>query len=212
MIHAGADLEQPAMESVFTHRGHIEAYIEQNPDFLHTLAPWPGKGPYPMVVGAMVKAGRQAGVGPMAAVAGAVAEFVGRDLLQHTDEVIVENGGDVFINILKPITISVYAGQSPLSMKIGLAFPVHQESFAVCTSSGTVGHSLSHGRADAVCVLANSCALADAAATAIGNRIESAQGIQAAINWGKNIAGVRGLLAIVDKAMGAWGEMEVTPL
>ena len=118
MIHAGADLEQPAMESVFTHRGHIEAYIEQNPDFLHTLAPWPGKGPYPMVVGAMVKAGRQAGVGPMAAVAGAVAEFVGRDLLQHTDEVIVENGGDVFINILKPITISVYAGQSPLSMKL----------------------------------------------------------------------------------------------
>jgi ApbE superfamily uncharacterized protein (UPF0280 family) len=97
-------------------------------------------------------------------------------------------------------------------MKIGLAFPAYQESFAVCTSSGTVGHSLSHGKADAVCVFAKSCALADAAATAIGNRIQSSQEIQAAINWGKKIAGVRGLFVIVDQAMGAWGDLEVTPL
>ena len=212
LIHAEVNLEQPAKESVLKHRGHIEAYIEQNPAFLHTLTPWPDDGPYPAVVGAMVKAGRRASVGPMAAVAGALAEFVGRDLLLHTDEVIVENGGDVFIKILKPLTMAVYAGQSPLSMKIGLTFPARQESFAVCTSSGTVGHSLSHGKADAVCVFAQSCALADAAATAIGNRIQSSQEIQAAINWGKKIAGVRGLFVVVGQAMGAWGDLEVTPL
>ena len=108
--------------------------------------------------------------------------------------------------------MAVYASQSPLSMKIGLVFPAYRDPFAVCTSSGTVGHSLSHGKADAVCVFAKSCALADAAATSIGNRIQSSQGIQAAINWGKKIPGVRGILAIVDEAMGAWGDLEVTPL
>ena len=108
--------------------------------------------------------------------------------------------------------MAVYAGPSPLSMKIGLAFAAHQKPFAVCTSSGTVGHSLSHGKADAVCVYAKSCALADAAATSIGNRIKTSQGIQAAINWGKKITGVQGLLVIVGEAMGAWGDLEVTPL
>jgi ApbE superfamily uncharacterized protein (UPF0280 family) len=75
-----------------------------------------------------------------------------------------------------------------------------------------VGHSLSHGKADAVCVVAKSGALADAAATAIGNRIESAQSIQAAIDWGQKITGVNGLLVIVGDAMGLWGQIEVTPL
>jgi len=214
MIHANANLEKQAKELVFKYRGHIEAYIEQNPAFLDTLAPWPSDGPYPEIIGAMVQAGRWAQVGPMAAVAGALAEYVGQGLIGrgNTDEVIVENGGDIYIKTNTPATIAVFAGQSPLSLRVGLHFSARDKPFAVCTSSGTVGHSFSHGKADAVCVVAASCALADAAATAIGNRIQSSKNIQAAIDWGQKIGKVDGILAIVGDAMGLWGEIEVTPL
>ena len=100
----------------------------------------------------------------MAAVAGAIAEHVGGDLLSYTEEVIIENGGDVFIKTHGPVTVGVFAGNSPLSLRIGLRLNSMEAPLSVCTSSGTVGHSLSFGKADAVSVIARSCALADAAA------------------------------------------------
>ena len=122
----------------------------------------------------MVKAGKNAGVGPMAAVAGAIAEHVGLGLLKSTNHVIVENGGDIFIKTDAPLTVGIFAGKSSLSLRIGIRLSGGPKPMAVCTSSGTVGHSLSLGRADAVCVAADSCAIADAAATAIG--VPSASG------------------------------------
>ena len=83
---------------------------------------------------------------------------------------------------------------------------------AVCTSSGTVGHSLSLGHADAVCVVADSCSVADAAATAIGNKVKSISDIEYAIAEGKGIANIRGVLIIVREKMGMWGDLEVVPL
>jgi ApbE superfamily uncharacterized protein (UPF0280 family) len=126
--------------------------------------------------------------------------------------VVVENGGDTFIRSLAPITVAIYAGKSPLSMRVGLQLPPAPRPVAVCTSSGTVGHSLSMGRADAVCVLAKSCALADAAATAIGNRVGSPGHIGGAIDFGRSISGVDGLVVIAGRQMGMWGALEVVPL
>ena len=151
-------------------------------------------------------------VGPMAAVAGALAERVGRDLLARTDEIIVENGGDIFIKTLHPLTVAVFAGRSPLSLKIGLDIEPANRPMAVCTSSGSVGHSLSKGLADAVCVLSRSCALADAAATAIGNRVRNQKDIQPAIDWGRAVAGVEGILVIMGEKMGMWGRVRLKPL
>jgi ApbE superfamily uncharacterized protein (UPF0280 family) len=148
----------------------------------------------------------------MAAVAGAVAASVGENLLTVTDEVIIENGGDVFISVHRDVTIGIYAGPSPLSLKVGLKLKSSQKPMAVCTSSGTVGHSLSYGKADAICVLSASCALADAAATAIGNRINSPDDIEPAIQWGRSIEQVTGILAIIGDRMGMWGRIELTPL
>lgn len=83
---------------------------------------------------------------------------------------------------------------------------------AVCTSSGTVGHSLSHGKADAACVMSRNCALADAVATAVGNQAANPRQIQTAIEWGRHIPGVEGILIIVGNKMGAWGNIEVVPV
>ncbi len=95
---------------------------------------------------------------------------------------------------------------------MGLRVDPGKKPLSVCTSSGTVGHSLSFGKADAVCVLSRSCSLADAAATSIGNQITSKAHIGSAIDFGKNIRGVGGIVVIVGGEIGMWGELEVVRL
>jgi ApbE superfamily uncharacterized protein (UPF0280 family) len=211
-VQARSDLAVLARELTLEHRGYVEAYILRYPDFASTLEPWPLAGPAPAIVGDMIAASAAAGVGPMAAVAGAVAERVGQGLLPHSDEVIIENGGDIFLKIAATATVAIYAGPSPLSLKVGVRVSGGGGPIGVCTSSGTVGHSLSFGKADAVCVVSRSCALADAAATAIGNRIRSKPDIVSGIEFGQGIRGVQGLVIIVEDRLGAWGEVEVVPL
>jgi hypothetical protein len=211
-VQAQADLAAAARELVLEHRGYLEAYIRRHPAFLSTLAPWPLTGPAPDIVRDMVAAGAAAGVGPMAAVAGAIAAQVGQGLLAQSAEVVVENGGDVFLKTAGTATVAVFAGDSPLSLMTGVRVDGGGSACGVCTSSGTVGPSLSFGKADAVCVISPSCALADAAATAIGNRVRSGRDIHRAIEFGKGIRGVTGLVIVVGDQLGAWGELEIVPL
>lgn len=211
-VQAHCDLRAVTRELVLEQRGYLEAYIRRHPAFAATLTPWPIEGPAPNIVRDMIAAGRAAGVGPMAAVAGAVAEHVGRGLLAHSAEVIVENGGDIFLRTAHPATVAVFAGDSPLSLRIGIRTGGGNVPLGVCTSSGTVGHSLSFGRADAVCVTSRSAALADAAATAVGNRVGSPQDIPAGIEFARRITGVLGVVIVVAEKMGVWGAGEVVVL
>jgi ApbE superfamily uncharacterized protein (UPF0280 family) len=196
-------------DAVIEQRGYIEGYIHRHPGFFPALEPWPDDPVAPPIVRDMIQAGQKAAVGPMAAVAGAMAEAVGRTLLDRTDEIIVENGGDIFLTTGRDVTVGVYAGNSPLSLNIGLKISSSETPLSICTSSGTVGHSTSFGKADAVCVVSQSCARADAGATAIGNHVRSADDIQAAIMWGRNIPGIMGILVIIGEKMGAWGRIEI---
>lgn len=211
-VQARSDLTALARELTLEHRGYLEAYIRRHPDFLSTLEPWPLTGPAPTVVGDMIAAAAAAGVGPMAAVAGAIAEHVGQGLLPYSEEVIIENGGDIFLKTETTATVAIFAGPSPLSLKVGVRIACGGRPLGVCTSSGTVGHSLSFGKADAVCVVSRSCALADAAATAVGNRVRSRQDIVGGIEFGKTVPGVQGLVIVVGDQLGAWGEVEVVAL
>ena len=158
-----------------------------------------------MIIKEMADAGEKAGVGPMAAVAGAIAEHVGSGLLKHSDEVVVENGGDVFLKLDNPVTIGIFAGTSPLSLRMGICVESREKPISICTSSGTVGHSLSLGKADAVYVVSDYCSLADAVATSIGNRVTSKARIQPAIDFGKHIEGVRGKLLSLSVMTSVFG-------
>jgi ApbE superfamily uncharacterized protein (UPF0280 family) len=211
-IQADRPLAAAARESVLRHRHRLEGFIRQFPAFATSMVPWPLDGPAPPIVRQMCAAAARSRVGPMAAVAGAVAAAVGTDLLAESTEVVVENGGDVFIQTREAFTIGIYAGHSPLSMRIGLRFEAAAEPFGVCTSSGTVGHSLSLGRADAICVVAPSCALADAAATAIGNHVKKPEDIQSAIDFGRTIEALEGIVIIAGDRMGFWGKLQMVPL
>ena len=212
LVHAPRAMAGTVRNLIITHRGYIETFIAEHPSFATTLSPWQRRDPAPEIVRKMVWAGRIAGVGPMAAVAGALAEAVGNDLLTQIDEVMVENGGDVFIKTSEPVTVGIGAGRSPLSLKIGLRIDSADRPAAVCTSSGTVGHSLSLGTADGVCVVADSCALADAAATALGNRVQRREDLQQSVEAAKKIPGIKGVVAIKSGGIGMWGDLEVVPL
>lgn len=211
-LRATRDLSEIARQSVLRHRFHIERYLLGHPDFLRSLTPVPADEFAPPIVRRMIQAGQAAGVGPMAAVAGAMAEAVGEDLLEASPEVMVENGGDIFLASSRETRIGIFAGTSPLSLRVGLVVPAAGHPWGVCTSSGTVGPSLSFGRADAVCILSPSASLADAAATAVGNRIGTPADLEKGLERAKAIEGVSGAVIILGEKLAAWGEMELTEI
>jgi hypothetical protein len=206
-IMAEKHLQDQARQAILDCRADVEKYIEQNPSFLTSLYPLPDDPQAPAIVSSMIGAARKAGVGPMAAVAGAVAEFVGQELLNWCHQVIVENGGDIFLSSFKKRIMKIFAGNSPFSNKIALE--IEQFPLGVCTSSGTVGHSLSFGRADAVVIISPSTALADAAATAIGNIVQTKDDIDQALARAKAIEGVEGAVIIKDDGAGFWGKVKI---
>jgi ApbE superfamily uncharacterized protein (UPF0280 family) len=210
-IRASSDLTRKAQKLVVKYRKQLEGYIERHPKFLTSLEPL-AVTDAPHIVVEMANAAERTGVGPMAAVAGAIAEFVGKELLESSPEVIVENGGDIFIKSQKDRTIGIYAGKSPLTGKVGLDIKGKDTPLGICTSSGTVGHSLSLGKADAVIALSKSTALADAAATAIGNIIKSADDIPRGIERAISIKGLNGIIIIKDDRIGFWGKVEIRPI
>jgi ApbE superfamily uncharacterized protein (UPF0280 family) len=126
--------------------------------------------------------------------------------------VIVENGGDIYLATSKERIVGIYAGHSPLSLKIGILIKPEEAPLGICTSSGTVGHSLSFGKADAVCIISKSAALADAAATSVGNVIQERKDIEKGLERGNAIEGVLGMLIIIGEKMGVWGKVKLTRL
>ena len=211
-IRAQRNLKAEALKSIAKHRTPLEEYIESHPVFLTSLEPCSVDDDAPTIVRDMAQAGKIVGVGPMAAVAGAIAEAVGKDLLTYTSEIIIENGGDIFIKTSTTRLIGIFAGKSPLTGKIALEITPAETHLGICTSSGTVGHSLSLGAADAVIVLSHSTALADAAATSIGNGIKTADDITAAIEQAQIIDGLGGVVIIKGDKIGLWGGVKITSL
>jgi ApbE superfamily uncharacterized protein (UPF0280 family) len=212
LILAKQDLTTQAREAIINFRTLLEKYIKEHPEFSTTFEPYFVWFSAPSIVKTMTWATRKTKVGPMASVAGALAEYVGRELLKFSDEVVVENGGDIFIKTLNKRRVAVYAGSSPFSENIALEIEPQDTPCGVCTSSGTVGHSFSFGQADAVCVFADSTALADAAATAICNKVKSETDIEKALKFAKKIKGLKGVLIIKDEHMGAIGKIKIVSI
>jgi ApbE superfamily uncharacterized protein (UPF0280 family) len=208
-IRAQSNLKPHALKAIKKYRKPLEEYIESHPLFLHSLEPCDVEANAPEIVKDMANAARMVGVGPMATVAGAIAEAVGKDLLAYSPEVIVENGGDIYMKSLKKRLIGIYAGSSSFTGKIALEIEPDDTPLGICTSSGTVGHSMSLGVANAVVVLSPSTALADAAATAIGNHIKSAEDIEIEIERASHMHGLTGLVIIKDDKIGLWGKIKL---
>ena len=212
LISGSIDLTEQAQKSVSFYRKQLKDYIARDRKFLITLEPMDVAQDAPEIVKDMANASRLAGVGPMAAVAGAIDEFVAKDLLPLSDQLIIENGGDNFIKSSVERTIGIFAGKSPFTGKLGLLIKPEQTPLGICTSSGTVGHSLSFGKADAVIILSKWTSLADAVATATGNIVKTDNDIQKGIDFARSIEGVEGVVIIVGSKIGFWGNIDIVKL
>jgi ApbE superfamily uncharacterized protein (UPF0280 family) len=211
-IMAEQEVRKQSHDLVCTARNQIEAYIRQHPEFHTSLIPLPLDTKAPPLIQAMLNAGVVADIGPMGAVAGGIAEFVGVGLIKMglTEEVMVENGGDVFLHRHKECCISIFAGESPLSQKVGIKINQDAMPLGICSSSASIGHSLSLGTSDAVTVLARDTTIADTVATRLGNEMQD--DMNHALDVAKTFPDIQGVVIIKDKQLGAWGNVELIQL
>jgi len=210
MIGATKELYNEALLLVKKYRSILETYVKQHPEFLTSLEPLEAAKDAPYIIKRMCGSALKAGVGPMASVAGSFSELVGMELLRYSNEIIVENGGDIFVKTNTKRKVGIYAGNSPLNEKIALEIIPDKTPLGICTSSGKIGHSLSLGKADAVVILSKDTFLSDAVATATCNRVNTAQDIESAVQFASSIKEVEGVLVIVGDKIGAWGNIKLT--
>jgi uncharacterized protein len=189
-------------------RSLLDAYIARQPEFQSSLTPIELLPDAPEICRRMAAAALPCGVGPMAAVAGAVAQMcVEKALAAGAGEAIVENGGDIYIASARPVSVGLFAGDHPVSGRIALAFPAERLPVSVCSSSSRFGHSMSFGDCDLATIVSRDGALADAAATLAGNSVKSACDVEPALAKVLAIPGVEGVLIIRDGRVGVAGDL-----
>lgn len=194
---------------IHLYRRDIEDYLAKDNRFLTSLKPIEVELNARPIVKEMAKQAKSANVGPMAAVAGAIAQFLGRDLLKKGyKEVIIENGGDIFLASQKVRVIGIYGGRRRLWQGLSLKINPEDTPLGICTSSGSLGHSLNFGLADAAVILSKNASLADAVATATANRVSSPKDLEKAVAFAKSIKGVLGIIIIIKNKIISWGKVE----
>ena len=206
-----ASMEADAYAMLVDLRRSMDAYLLMDPRYRAALTPYDAGVEAPVILKEMSKVSHKTGIGPMSAVAGAVALRVA-DYIKSVfgvKEVVVENGGDIYAHFHSDMDIAVFAGQSPLSEKVGLHIPATAFPLGICTSSGTVGPSLSLGQADAVMIVCRDVLLADSFATAMANRIRSALDLQPLMDRIADIPEILGAIAIKDDRMAVCGTFEL---
>lgn len=192
-------------------RKKLDNYIETEPFFKKSLKPFSPSESAPAEAKDMAVATEIAGVGPMASVAGLFAREVGEAILQNfsVEEMVIENGGDIFAVIKNELVISVFAGESPLSERIGLVIPAETGKIGICTSSGNVGPSMSFGKADAVVVICEDAVLADAFATGFGNKVKTPNDVEKVINQSEKFPEILSMLIVCEDKVGIRGDFEI---
>ena len=206
-----ASMEADTYAMLVDLRRSMDAYLLMDPQYQAALTPYDAGLEAPDILKEMSRVSHKTGIGPMSAVAGAVALRVAEFLKSKfgVKEVIVENGGDIYAEAHSDMDIAVFAGQSPLSEKIGLHIPAADFPLGICTSSGTVGPSLSLGRADAVMIVCKDVLLADSYATAMANRIQSVNDLQPVIDLIQNNPDILGAIVVKDDRMAICGQYEL---
>ncbi len=192
----------------------LDTYIIKHPEFLTSLVAIKPDTTSHRIIQAMIHATIQSETGPMSAVAGAVAQYVGEAIIEkfQVQEIIVENGGDIYLSIKNDMEVGVFAGHSPLSNKMAIVVPAAYSPLGLCTSSGTVGHSLSFGKADAAMIACKDAALADAFATRFGNEVKTPTDIPGAIKLSENFPEILAILLVAGDQLGVRGRFQLKPV
>lgn len=208
-----------AIDAGLRARSEVERYVLAHPEFRWSLEPVKLEGEHPRVIELMLRAGELAEVGPFAAVAGAISQVAAEAAINAgAKNILVENGGDIAIIGVRDFRVGIFAGDARSSGEIGFLVRAGELPIGICTSSGTVGHSLSFGEADAVVAVAREASVADAAATSIANEVggdDIKLSIEKGLSRAKQIPEIRGCLIVRGGHIGTWGELpeliKITP-
>jgi len=207
LVFAEKNLKKEIEEEVKKQREILERYIKIHPEFYFSFSPVEIES-NEEIIKLMSLSSKLTKTGPMASVAGAIAEIIGRKFLPQSEQIFIENGGDIFLNLKNEVKIGIYAGKSPFSMKIGIKIK-KENPVGIATSSGTVGHSFSYGDADAVTVISNSSAFSDGAATYFGNLIKGKIDKQLIEKQLNDFPFIEGMLIIRGEELFVWGKIEL---
>ncbi|CCO25359.1 UPF0280 family protein [Maridesulfovibrio hydrothermalis] len=212
-IVAEKDLSTEALNAIHEVRSIIKCYSVLNPQFSTSLVPIDVLDQSHPVIIAMAKAAAHCSVGPMAAVAGAVAQYVADKLRPVSANVLVENGGDIYMHSTVKRKVALLS-EPDSGAKIGMLIDAEDFPLAICSSSGTIGHSLSLGSGDLVTVRAKDAHFADAAATALANMLKSPADVPLVIEKARTLTehGLDGIFVQYDSKIGAWGDIELVAL
>lgn len=195
---------------IIKERIKINEYILLDPQFGASLIAYKVKNDAPEIIKKMSDFSFCANVGPMAGVAGAFSLLVGNFLKSKgIPEIIVENGGDIFVYGKKNLTVGVYAGSSVFSNKINLEISIEEKGLGICSSSASFGHSLSFGKADLVTIISKDVVLADLFATAVCNKVKSKEDIGKIINDLKNNKEILAAMIIMEDKLGVFGNITI---
>jgi len=196
-------------QRIRAYRWEIETYINKDSRFLTSLKPVEVDAQAAPIVKEMSQQAKKANVGPMNTVAGAIAEFLGNDMLKAGyKEVIIENSGDIFLKVNHIHKMGVYVGRSKLWNKLQLVIKPKDTPLGISTTSGTIAHSMSFGAADSVVIISKSASLSDAVATLVANRINSKDDLQRALDFARSVKGVLGVIIILKNNLVTWGKVE----
>jgi hypothetical protein len=186
----------------------LEDYLTRHPDFQTALAPVELLADAPAVARRMARAAELVGVGPMAAVAGAMAQCAAEaGLGAGADEVVVENGGDIYLKTTGAVTIGLHTGTARIGDRLAFSLGADETPIAVCSSSGKMGHSMSMGQCDLATAVAKDAALADAAATAAANRVKTVDDVNPTVEFIAGIEGIDGALIVKNDRIGLAGHL-----
>lgn len=221
-IRSQKDFSTKILRTLVSIRKPLENYIKRHPEFLTSLKPLFLHNKVPKIVKTMIEVSQKTNTGPMSAVAGTIAEFLGYEMLKWIEKqnlrkfVIIENGGDIFAYVDEDITVGIYAGEhSPFTGKLSLKISLLNQPLGICTSSGTVGRSLSFGKADAVVIVSPSASFADSLATATANLVKTEKDITAAVEFAKEFNDTLFVCIIKNRTVSFWSKtdkIEILPL
>ena len=187
----------------------IASYIRSYPNFLTSLTPWKEDPFAPPIVKDMIAASKVSGIGPFSCVAGGISWYVGKEILNYCNELILENGGDLFLKINEDKKIGIYLGGNFSPNFITVKIKKKESPFGVASSSSRFGHSLNFGRADLVTVVALDSLLADTFATVFSNKIKKIGDIEKVINEAKGYSFIKAVVVAFEGRIALWGEVEL---
>jgi ApbE superfamily uncharacterized protein (UPF0280 family) len=197
-----------ATAEIVRQRKILELYIDRHPEFGRSFEPIELLDDAPQIAQQMASAAKLVGVGPMAAVAGAMAQCACQAALDDGDsEAIVENGGDIYLKAEEPVLIALGTDTVELANQLAFSIKPNDTPISICSSSGKMGHSKSLGKCDLATVVAKDAALADAAATQAANMVKTLEDVDLALESINKIKGVEGLIIVKDDRIGLAGKL-----